>query len=60
MDKPVGDTPQDDLWIDHIIDENLRLQNLVSTLMKNLNRDEDKIPVIKRDDKSINVTGRAV
>ncbi len=57
MDKPVGDTPQDDLWIDHIIDENLRLQNLVSTLMKNLNRDEDKIPVIKRDDKSINVTG---
>ena len=57
MDKPVGDTPQDDLWIEHIIDENLRLQNLVSTLMKNLNRDEDKIPVIKRDDKSINVTG---
>ena len=57
MDKPIGDTPQDDLWIDHIIDENLRLQNLVSTLMKNLNRDEDKIPVIKRDDKSINVTG---
>lgn len=57
MDKPVGDTPQDDLWIDHIIDENLRLQNLVSTLMKNLKRDEDKIPVIKRDDKSINVTG---
>ena len=57
MDKPVGDTPQDDLWIDHIIDENLRLQNLVSTLMKNLNRDEDKIPVIKREDKSINVTG---
>ena len=57
MDKPVGATPQDDLWIDHIIDENLRLQNLVSTLMKNLNRDEDKIPVIKRDDKSINVTG---
>ena len=56
MDKPVGDTPQDDLWIDHIIDENLRLQNLVSTLMKNLNRDEEKIPVIKRDDKSINVT----
>ena len=57
MAKPVGHTPQDDLWIDHIIDENLRLQNLVSTLMKNLNRDEDKIPVIKRDDKSINVTG---
>ena len=57
MDKPVGDTPQDALWIDHIIDENLRLQNLVSTLMKNLKRDEDKIPVIKRDDKSINVTG---
>ena len=57
MDKPVGDTPQDDLWIDHIIDENLRLQNLVSTLMKNLKRDEVKIPVIKRDDKSINVTG---
>ena len=41
MDKPVGDTPQDDLWIDHIIDENLRLQNLVSTLMKNLKRDEE-------------------
>jgi len=57
MDKPVGDTPQDDLWIDHIIDENLRLQKLVSTLMKNLNRDEDKIPIIKREDNSINVTG---
>ena len=57
MDKPVGDTPQDDLWIDHIIDENLRLQNLVSTLMKNLNRDEDKSHVIKIDDKSFNVTG---
>lgn len=57
MDKPVGDTPQDDLWIDHIIEENLRLQKLVSTLMKNLNRDEDKIPIIKREDNNINVTG---
>ena len=42
---PKGHSPEDDLWIQRIVDENLRLQHLTHVLISHLNRDENKIPI---------------
>jgi len=56
--RPEGKTPQDQIIIDQMYDENKRVQHLVNILLQHMSHNEDKFP-LKTIDKQMKLFDEA-